>query len=125
MISQQVFLTKISLGIFIVMKITESQLRRIIKSELFRLHEADGDKPAKAGTQTAEAEGTINTNKIADLLGVDTSKLKTAVTNLRAGKRNPADDKIFGDVIAKLIEASPDDTVKVMGVFKTIKSDNS
>lgn len=104
------------------MKITEAQLRRIIKNELFRLHEAEA-APAKPGSQTAAAEGTIDIKKIADTLGVDASKLKTAVTNLRAGKRNSTDDKVFGDMVAKLIDASEQDTVKVMGVLKKVEAE--
>lgn len=105
------------------MKITEAQLRRIIKNELFRLHEAGDEKPAKAGSQTAAAEGTLDVKKIADTLGVDASKLKTAITNLRAGKRNSNDNQVFGDMIAKLIDASEQDTVKVMGVLKKVEAE--
>ena len=105
------------------MKITESRLRQIIKSELFRLHEADEDKPVKPGSSTASAEGTLDVKKIADTLGVDSTKLKTAITNLRAGKRNTADDKVFGDMIAKLIDASEQDTVKVMSVLKKVEAE--
>lgn len=105
------------------MKITESRLRQIIKSEIARLHEAGEDKPAKAGSETSTAEGTLDVKKIADVLGVDSGKLKTAVTNLRANKRNSADDKVFGDMVAKLIDASPDNTVKVMGILKKVSSE--
>jgi hypothetical protein len=113
------------------MKITESQLRQIIKKELLKLNEAAptdpanaGSKPAKSGTQTATgAEGTLDVNKIAKTLGLDGAKLKTAVTNLRLGKRNSNDNQIFGDMVAKLIDASEQDTIKVMNVLKKVESD--
>ena len=56
-------------------------------------------------------------------IGVDAGKLKTAVSNLRANKRSSTDDKVFGDVIAKLIDASEQDTVKAMTVLKKVHAE--
>lgn len=107
------------------MKITEAHLRQIVRTEILRLHEAGEDKPMKAGSETSSAEGTLDVKKMADILGVDAGKLKTAVANLRADKRNSTDDKVFGDMVAKLIDASPDNTVKVMGLLKKVSSEKS
>lgn len=103
------------------MKITEVQLRQIIRSEIFLMREA-GEQPAKTGSQTSDAEGSLDVKKIADTLGVDAAKLKTSITNLRAGKRNSSDDKVFGDMVAKLIDASAEDTVKVMSTLKKVSA---
>ena len=103
------------------MKITASQLRKIINEEIVRLSEA-GNVP-KAGTQTAaETEGTLDVKRIADTLKLDGAKLKTAVTNLRAGKRSGSDNQILGDIVAALINASEQDTIKVMNVLKKVES---
>ena len=106
------------------MKLLESHLRKIIRKELVSLREETG-APAKAGSATASAEGNLDVKKIADTLGLDSSKLKTAVVNIRAQKRNAADDKVFGDMIAKLINASPEDTVKVMNVLKKVSEEGN
>lgn len=103
------------------MKITEFQLRRLIREEIELINELDDDKPAKPGTETSTAEGSLDVKRIADTLGIDASALKTAVTNIRANKRSTKDDKVFGDMVAKLINASPDDTVKVMNVLKKVE----
>ena len=104
------------------MKITESDLRNIIKKQIRALLE-DAEQPPKAGKQGSEAEGTLDVKKIADTLGLDASKLKTAVTNIRKKMRNSNDNAVFGDMIAKLIDASPDDTVKVMTVLKKVSAE--
>lgn len=104
------------------MKITTSQLREIISEEIVKLREEN--KPAKAGTQTAtDVEGTLDINKISKTLGMDTAKLKTAVANLRAGKRQSSDNQTLGDLVASLMKASDQDVVKIMNVFKQLKSD--
>ena len=104
------------------MKITEADLRKIIRKQLLSLRE-EAEQPVKAGKEGSEAEGTLDVKKIADTLGLDASKLKTAVANIRANKRNSNDNAVFGDMIAKLIDASPDDTVKVMTVLKKVSAE--
>lgn len=94
--------------------------------------EADVDKAAssmgkggnkKAGTEGAKGtEGTLDVKKIADTLGLDSEKLKLAVTDLKRNKRSAAHDKMFGDVFAKLMGASESDTVKVMNVLKKVEA---
>ena len=104
------------------MKITTTQLRKIISEEIARLHE-DATAP-KAGTTTAaDAEGTLDVKRIADTLKLDAAKLKTAVTNLRNNKRSPTDDKPLGDLVAALINASEQDTIKVMNIIKKVGSE--
>jgi len=104
------------------MKISESQLRKIIRHQIQNIFE---EVKPKAGSETSSAEGTIDIKKLSDVLGVDPGKLKTAVGNLRAGKRNSADDKVLGDMVAKLIDASEQDTVKAMSVLKKVESEDS
>jgi len=104
------------------MKITATQLRKIISEEIARLHE-DATAP-KAGTQTAKGvEGTLDINKIAGIFQLDASKLKTALDNLRKGNRKTADNQTLGDLVASLMKASDQDVIKVMNVFKQLKSD--
>jgi len=106
----------------IIMKITTTQLRKIISEEISKLHEAD--PPAKSGTQTAkDVEGTLDINKIANTFQLDSSKLKTALDNLRKGKRQSSDNQTLGDLVASLMKASDQDVVKIMNVFKQLKSD--
>jgi len=105
------------------MKLLESHLRKMIRNEIMALRE-EAEAPVKAGSATSEAEGNLDVKKIADTLDLDASKLKTAVVNIRAQKRSATDDKVFGDMIAKLIDASADDTVKVMNVLKKVSEEN-
>ena len=108
--------------------LTESTLRKLVRQEIAeRLFEGpdDGEAKAKAGSATAgDAEGQLDIKKMADALGLDAGKLKTSVSNLRGGKRTATDDKIFGDVFAKLLDASPEDTVKAMTVLKKVSADD-
>lgn len=97
----------------------ETVLQAAIRRQLRLVLE---DKP-KVGSETSSAEGTLDVKKMADTLGMDSGKLKTAVTNLRGGKRNSNDNGVFGDLFAKLIDASPEDTVKVMNVLKKVESE--
>lgn len=104
------------------MRISIESLRRIIREEVGRLHE-DVDKP---GTQSAKGtKGSLDVNKIAQVTGEDPAMLKTAIQNLRAGKRTPKDDKVLGDLFAKLLQASPENTQAVMNVLKKVESKDS
>jgi hypothetical protein len=104
------------------MKITASQLRKIINEEIARLSEAD--PPAKSGTETAkDVGGTLDINKIANTLQLDAAKLKTALDNLRKGNRKSADNQTLGDLVATLMKASDQDIIKIMNVFKQLKTD--
>ena len=126
-------------GIIKIMKLTSRLLQKLIVEERNKLdsisilHKSirEGVRkalaeatPSKPGTTGSEAEGTLDVKKLADAVGVDDpAKLKTAITNLRADKRSPADNKIFGDLIAKLLDASPDDTTKAMNVMKKVSAE--
>ena len=99
----------------------EQRLRAAVRRQVKSLLE---DTKPKPGSEGSEAEGTLDVKKIADALGLDPGKLKTAVTNIRAGKRNNTDNAIFGDMMAKLIDASPEDTVKAMNVLKKVSSED-
>jgi len=109
------------------MHVSKNRLRQIIREAL--MLEAglnDGNKSSqttKPGSEGAEAaKGTLNVKAIESTLGIAPGLLSTAVSNLRKGKRNSKDNAVFGDVFAKLIEANPDDTVKVMNVLKKVSS---
>lgn len=98
----------------------EKRLRENVRGHVKHLLEAG----PKTGGATAEVEGSVDIKKMADALGADPGKLKTAVTNLRAGKRNSNDNAVFGDIFAKLLEASPEDTVKAMNVLKKVSAED-
>lgn len=103
------------------MLLTEKKLRRIIREYLRVIVE---EAPVKTGTQGAsDTEGTLDTKKLADVLHVDAGKLKTAVTDLKSDKRTSTDNQIFGDMVAKLIKAKPDDTTKAMNVLKKVSAE--
>jgi len=108
------------------MKITELQLRKIVSEEIKnKLQEQEPTVKPKVGKSGAsDAEGSLDVKKIAETLKVDESKLKTAVSNIRKGTRNPADNTIFGDVFAALLKASPEDTVKVMNALKKVSAES-
>lgn len=106
------------------MRITEKQIRQIIREEILREAEmTSGSASQKAGTEKSEAEGTLNIKKISDTLGVDASKLNTAVKAAKAGKRNATHNAVLGDVFVKLMNASPEDTVKAMNVLKAVSAE--
>ena len=104
------------------MRITEAQLRGIIRETILS-ELGDTVAPQKAGSEKAEADGTLNVKKIADTLGVDASKFNAAVKAAKTGKRNATHNAILGDVFVKLMNASPEDTVKAMNVLKTVSAE--
>jgi len=108
------------------MKLTARLLRKLVESEKQKmtLHNIFEAGPTKVGGETADVEGNVDIKKMADALGADVGKLKTAVSNLRAGKRNSLDNSVFGDIFAKLMQASPEDTVKAMNVLKKVSSED-
>lgn len=78
----------------------------------------------KPGTEKVDAKGSLNVKKIADTLGVDAAALSNAVKSSKAGKkRTPAHNAVLGDVFVKLMNASPEDTVKAMNAFKAVSSE--
>ena len=101
------------------MKITESQLRHIIRREIETLHE-EVAPPAKAGKEQADTKGVLDVKTIAKTLGVDPGKFGEAVRAAKAGNRSSNHNAVLGDVFVKLMEASPEDTVKVMNVLKKV-----
>lgn len=99
----------------------EMNLRRNVRSHLRAIFEAEEAAP-KAGKAGSEATGTVDVKKIADVLNIDPDALKKAVTNIRGEKRSAEDNKIFGDVFAKLLDADKDETGEVMAVFKKVSA---
>jgi hypothetical protein len=108
------------------MKISITALRKIIKEEVERLYEDATPSPGnKPGTQSAKGtEGSVDVSRIAKATNSDPVTLKTAIQNLRSGKRTPKDDKVLGDLFAKLLKASPENTQVVMNVLKKVESEN-
>ena len=104
--------------------ITFYELRRLIKEEVQSLFEApEEQKPAgtAGGKEKAETKGTLDIKKIAETLGVDAGKFAEAVRAAKSGSRGPSHNATLGDVFVKLMEASPEDTVKVMNVLKKVE----
>jgi hypothetical protein len=99
------------------MKLLESQLRKIIRQELASLNEEVNAKPGK---EQADTKGTLDVKTIANTLGVDPGKFNEAVKAAKSGNRTSNHNAILGDVFVKLMEASPEDTVKVMNALKKV-----
>jgi len=103
---------------------TVSKLRRLIKEEVKSLREAPEDQKAAtpaAGKEKAETKGTLDIKKIAETLGINPGKFAEAVRAAKAGSRGPGHNAVLADVFVKLMEASPDNTVKVMNVLKKVE----
>lgn len=101
------------------MKLLESHLRKIIQKELSALREEAG-APVKAGKEQADTKGTLDVKTIANTLGVDPGKFSEAVRAAKSGNRSAGHNAVLGDVFVKLMEASPEDTVKVMNALKKV-----
>jgi hypothetical protein len=101
------------------MKLLESHLRKIIQKELSTLREEAG-APVKAGKEQADTKGTLDVKTIAKTLGVDLGKFSEAVRAAKGGNRSAGHNAVLGDVFVKLMEASPEDTVKVMNALKKV-----
>lgn len=99
------------------MKLLESHLRKIIRKEIVSLRE---EAPVKAGKEQADTKGTLDVKTIANTLGVDPGKFSEAVRAAKSGNRSSNHNAVLGDVFVKLMEASPEDTVKVMNVLKKV-----
>ena len=98
------------------MRITESQVRKLIKQVL---------QEEKPGKEKADTKGTFDIGKISSVLGVDKDKLTSAVRAAKIGKRTPEHNATFGDVFVKLMKADPKDTTTVMNVLKKISSEKT
>lgn len=101
------------------MKLLESHLRKIIRKEIFALRE-EVEAPAKAGKEQADTKGTLDVKTIANTLGVDAGKFSEAVRAAKSGNRSSNHNAILGDIFVKLMEATPEDTVKVMNTLKKV-----
>lgn len=99
------------------MKLLESHLRKIIRKELVSLRE---EAPVKAGKEQADTKGTLDVKTIANTLGVDPGKFSEAVRAAKSGNRSSNHNAVLGDVFVKLMEASPEDTIKVMNALKKV-----
>jgi len=99
------------------MKLLESHLRKIIRKEIVSLRE---EAPVKAGKEQADTKGTLDVKTIANTLGVDPGKFSEAVRAAKSGNRSSNHNAVLGDVFVKLMEASPEDTVKVMNALKKV-----
>lgn len=105
------------------MKILETDLRKLIRKELSSLKEESeeaAEKPVKAGKEQADTKGTLDVKTIANTLGIDPAKFTEAVRAAKAGNRSSNHNAILGDVFVKLMEANPNDTVKVMNALKKV-----
>jgi len=91
-----------------MIKITESQLRKIIRQEILR--EAEDSATAAKGVKT-DTKGQLNTKEIANQLGMDEPTLKTAV--LAAKKGDASKGAALLAFVKSLLSASPDATKKV------------
>jgi hypothetical protein len=93
------------------MKITEKQLRRIIKEELIIVE--------------SELKGTLNVKDIASKLGIkDPLPLFSAITKVKSGTDQPLDAKsnaALANVFIKLMNASPEETTQVMNILKKVE----
>lgn len=101
------------------MKLLESHLRKIIRKEIFALRE-EVEAPTKTGKEQADTKGTLDVKTIANTLGVDAGKFSEAVRAAKSGNRSSNHNAILGDVFVKLMEATPEDTVKVMNALKKV-----
>lgn len=106
------------------MKILEQRLRKIIQEEISALNEAEPESkaPVKPGAEQANVQGTLDVKQIASTLGVDAGKFSEAVRAAKSGNRSSVHNAVLADVFVKLMEASPESTVKVMNVLKKVKS---
>jgi hypothetical protein len=85
-------------------------VRRHILSELFGASDpmppATMKKPVgyKPGTFSTDAEFDIN--RMVSILGYrDTSRVKTAIQNMRSGKRTATDNAVLADLFTKIVDA--------------------
>lgn len=103
---------------------TVSRLRKLIKEEIVSLQEAPEDQKAPgvaAGKEKADTKGTLDIKKIAETLGVDPGKLGEAIRAAKSGSRGPGHNATLADVFVKMMEASPENTIKVMNVLKKVE----
>ena len=89
-------------------KITESQLRKIIRQEI--LQEAEDSATAAKGEKT-DTKGQLNTKEIANQLGMDEQTLKVAV--LAAKKGDASKGAALLAFVKALLAAGPDASKKV------------
>lgn len=83
----------------------------------------DNDIPKRLNTgDAAKKTESLNTVKLADVMGVDAQRLRAAVTRASAGKQTRTDVMLLSDTFVKLINM-PDDTA-IQKVANLIKSGN-
>lgn len=98
------------------MRITESQLRTIVKRMI-----AEGDKSSE---EPKKYKGSLDVKKLSTTLGVDYGDLQRAIAAARSGQeRTPAYNKVLADVFVKLMGADPDATTKVMNMLKQVSAE--
>lgn len=84
---------------------------------------SDNDIPKRLNTgDAAKKTESLNTYKLADVMGVDAQRLRAAVTRATAGKQTRSDVMMLSDTFVKLINM-PDDTA-IQKVANLIKSGN-
>ena len=89
-------------------KITESQLRKIIRQEI--LQEAEDSATAAKGEKT-DTKGQLNTKEIANQLGMDEQTLKVAVLAAKKGDASNGAARLA--FVKALLAAGPDASKKV------------
>lgn len=83
----------------------------------------DNDIPKRLNTgDAAKKTESLNTYKLADVMGVDAQRLRAAVTRATAGKQTRSDVMMLSDTFVKLINM-PDDAA-IQKVANLIKSGN-
>jgi len=96
----------------------------MIKEEVASLGEAPEDQKAPTdapGKEKADTKGTLDVKKIAETLGINPGKFAEAVRAAKSGSRGPGHNSVLADVFVKLMEASPENTVKVMNALKKVE----
>jgi len=98
-------------------KLSAQMLREIIQKEISTIVM---EQTPTVGKEQANTKGTLDTKMIANILQVDPGKFSEAVRAAKSGNRSAGHNSILGDVFVKLMEASPEDTVKVMSALKKV-----
>jgi len=109
-----------------VMKITESQLRSIVKQEILRANRlieavpADSAKIDTTGSIDAVASGIAKKLNREDLKGALITAIKKRKGGKEAADLATADKTALADAFLELIFANPDEVVKVAAELKKI-----
>jgi len=101
-----------------MLKITESQLRKIIRQEILREAEEGLTGDAAKGQKT-DTKGQLNVKELAKQLNMDEATLKSAVTAAKKGDVSKGKDLLA--LVQALISAGPDASKKVGVLFSKVE----